>query len=324
MPPLRRTHGELTRVPTTVVPLGERCRAVVEQPALDGVWLVQLPGTTADPSIFPPDRSLPTVSFDFRELQLDPTAGADDRSPFHVFHRKLDLGLGEALAAHEVRHLVIVGHSFGGMLGLDWLLDRPLEVLRAHLPTLEHVTLVLACAAHRSPLDEYRIRSDAPLVGPFATWLSRHVMQLGTTSKARLERVMGLLGREPPKALWRIAPGTRDELEFCSPLPKASSVDHFWQVVQCARTYDTRTRLAESGRLWFDLLILSAEHDAQWAPSLFEELWALVPASGLRYARWCAFRGDDHLGFARNPVKYYKEIKDFVAETRAQRGLEGA
>jgi hypothetical protein len=35
-------------------------------------------------------------------------------------------------------------------------------------------------------------------------------------------------------------------------------------------------------------------------------------------ARWCHFPGDDHLSVARQPVKYYKEIKDFLNESRGR------
>ena len=300
-------------LPVEVHPLASRARVTVDEPELDGTWLVQIPGTTADPTIFPPDRTLPQLGFDFRDLRFD---GEDPEDPFGAFHALVEEGLRAAFKNRRPRRLCIVGHSFGGMLGLDWLVSRDLAAVQALVPSVERVTLVMACAAHVTPMERYQILSDAPLVGPMATWLSHYFTRFSTTSKEQMARIKGLIGQEPPRSLWRDVWMSDDELGFCWRLPKASSLDHFWSVVRCAREYDVEAKVRAGRKLWFDLLILSAEHDAQWPSDLFDRFWAMVEQSDCPRARWCRFPGDDHMSVARQPTKYYKEIKDFLLLTR--------
>lgn len=324
LPPVRRTRGDLRAVDAHVVPLGHGARVTVEEPVFDGVWLVQIAGTTADPTVFPPDRTLPQVNFDFRDLAVPDGSEPDDA--FARFRELVADGLVATLgprcdAARNVpRHLVFVGHSFGGMVAANFLLSTDLAGIQALVPSVERVTLVMVASAHVSPVPSYRIRSDAPVVGPLATWLSHHVMKLGTASKERLGAVMDLLPKEPPRAIWRDAWGQKDELRAVLGLPRASSLDHFWSVVRCAQQYDLERLLAErGGSLWVDLLVLSGARDTQWPEHLFDAFWDFVSSTPCPRARWCHFPGDDHLAVVRQPVKYYKEIKDFLLETRAVR-----
>lgn len=281
----------------------------VDYPRLDGVWLAQIAGTTADHTLFPPDRTLPSLNFDFRDLVLDDPEPDD---PFAPFRTLIDRGLEQGLRGRGCRHLVFVGHSFGGMAGMNYLLTRGLDGVQEAIPELERVTLVMANAAHTSPMDRYQIRSDAPVVGPLATWLSHHVTRVSTTSRRRMGRIKKLIGREPPKPLWREVWRSTDELTGVWNLPKASSLDHFWSVVRCANDYDIARHLRIGRRLWFDLLVLSGELDTEWPVEMFDEFWELIEQSGCPRARWCHFPGDDHLGLGRQPTKYYKEIKDFI------------
>ena len=312
LPPVRRSIGVYGTVPVEVHPLSYRTRVTVDEPDLDGTWLVHLAGTTSDPTIFPPDRTMPQLGYDFRDLDL---GGEEPPDPFRPFHQLVEDGLSAALARRRPRRLVFVGHSFGGMVGMDFLVRRTLPGLRLLLPTLERVTLVMVCAAHTSPMDRYRIRSDAPVVGPLVTWLSHYVTRSTTTSRERMDRVKRLIGQQRPRALWREAWKSRDELEACWDMPKGASTDHFWAVVRCARAYDVGAQLDAGASLWFDLLILSAELDEQWPADMFTDFWERVREHGRAPARWCHFPGDDHMSVARQPAKYYKEIKDFLLQT---------
>ncbi len=306
---------------TQVIPLAKGARVTVEEPVFDGVWLVHIAGTTADPSLFPPDRTLPEVNFDFREVELPD----DSTDPFARFRELVSDGLVATLGpradgSRPPRHLVFVGHSFGGMVAADFLARTDLPALRALVPSVERVTLVMVAAAHVSPVPTYRIRSDAPVVGPLATWLSHHVMKVGTASRERLGAVMNLLPKEPPRVIWRDAWGQKDELRAVLGLPRASSLEHFWSVVRCARAYDLESLVeGGGGSLWFDLLILSGERDTQWPEHLFDAFWDFVGRTPCPRARWCHFPGDDHLAVARQPAKYYKELKDFLVEGSAVR-----
>lgn len=319
MPPARRSIGVGPPPPTEVHPLGDRARVTVDEPQLADTWLIQIAGTTADPTIFPPDRTLPQLAFDFRDLEIGADEDALRDDPFARFRDLLAAGLREAFRRRTPRHLVFVGHSFGGMASIDFLLHHGLEGLQAMVPSLERVTLTMACAAHVSPMDRYKIRSDTPVVGPVATWLSHHVTRLTTASRGRMATVKGLIGHEQPRPLWRDAWTSTDELSAVWRLPRASSLDHFWSVVRCANAYDVPARLRGGGRLWFDLLLLSAELDTQWPADMFESFWRLIEESDCPRARWCHFPGDDHLSVARQPTKYYKELKDFLLAGRVRR-----
>jgi len=200
------------------------------------------------------------------------------------------------------------------MVSADFLANRSLAYLQSFIPSLEEVTLVMVCAAHYSPMDRYRIRSDMPLLGPAATWLSHHVTRIGTQSRERLAAVMGLFGSEGPKPIWRQIWSRPDELRAVWDLPRASSIDHFWSVVRCAQEYDVGSKFEETAP-WFKLLVLSAERDTQWPADMFEDFWELLQRAKPPCARWCHFPGDDHLSVARQPTKYYKEIKDFLVSS---------
>ena len=240
--------------------MAHRARVTVEEPCLSGTWLVHIAGTTADPTIFPPDRTLPQVAFDFRDLVLEEPESDD---PYAHFHALIESGLRQAFRGRSPRRLVFVGHSFGGMVSADFLSTRTLADLQVLIPSLEEVTLVMVCAAHYSPMEKYRIRSDMPIIGPAATWLSHHVTRIGTQSRERLATVMSLFGSEGPTQIWRQVWSRPDELTAVWDLPRASSIDHFWGVVRCAQAYDVGSKF-EAAPPWFKLLVLSAERDTQW------------------------------------------------------------
>ena len=313
LPPARRTVGLGAEPDAEVHPLAHRARVTVEDYPLAGTWLVHIAGTTADPTIFPPDRTLPQVAFDFRDLELD---GLEPDDPYLHFNALIESGLKTAFVGRRPRKLVFVGHSFGGMVSAHFLSTRTLAHLQELIPGLEEVTLVMVCAAHCSPMERYRIRSDMPLLGPIATWLSHYVTRIGTKNKGRLAAVMQLFGSEGPKPIWREVWSRPDELTAVWDLPRASSIDHFWSVVRCARAYDIAGNF-HTNPPWFDVLVLSAERDTQWPTDMFEEFWALILECDVPRARWCHFPGDDHLSVARQPTKYYKEIKDFLIATAA-------
>ncbi len=309
MPPQRKSIGIGKAPDAEVHPLANRARVSVEIPDLPDTWLVQIAGTTADPTIFPPDRTLPQLCFDFRDLKFEDAEPAD---PYGHFRDVMRDGLEKALLGRDARHLVFVGHSFGGMAAIDFLLHNDLEALQALVPTLEQVSLVMACAAHTSPMSRYQIRSDAPLIGPLATRLSHYVTKVSTANKRRMARVKGAMGHGAARPLWRELWRSTDELSAVWRFPQGASLDHFWSVVRCAHAYDVPKALDAGSSLWFDLLILSAERDAQWPQDMFDDFWRMVVAHGCSRARWCHFPGDDHLSVARQPTKYYKEIKDFL------------
>ena len=81
-----------------------------------------LPGMSFNASIFP-DFDLTTIALDFNELALGRDGGAASDGRMEVYRRLLDDFLaGEPAWATGRR--IVVGHSFGGMLALEWLLTH--------------------------------------------------------------------------------------------------------------------------------------------------------------------------------------------------------
>lgn len=82
-----------------------------------------LPGMSLNASIFP-DLGMPTITPDLSQIDL----GTNGVTPelrtggFAVYERLLNEILGNSPIWEEARR-VVVGHSFGGMLALRWLLD---------------------------------------------------------------------------------------------------------------------------------------------------------------------------------------------------------
>ena len=308
LPPLRHSKNIKGGPSSEVYPLNCRARILVEEPKLARTWLIHIPGTSADPSLFPPDRTLPQLAFDFRDLMLNEPESSD---PFQAFYNLLEQGFHSAFCNRKPKHLVFVGHSFGGMLALKYLLQTNLLKLKMLVPSVNKISCVAIGAAHTSPIDRFRLHSDAPLVGGLATWLSHFVTSASSSSRDRVQLAKKLMCHAPPRELWRKAMRTSDELSMCGDMPMATSVDHVWAVVRCARNYDISQAIRNSG-IWFDLLVLSAEYDAQWPADMFEDFWSLLNSNHSLKTRWCEFPGDDHMTVARYPTKYYKEIKDFL------------
>lgn len=82
-----------------------------------------LPGMSLNASIFP-DLGMPAIAPDLSHIDLG-TDGVTTElraDGFAVYQRLLDESLESSHAWEETRRIV-VGHSFGGMLALRWLLD---------------------------------------------------------------------------------------------------------------------------------------------------------------------------------------------------------
>lgn len=80
-----------------------------------------LPGMTMNSTIMP-DLGTDAISLDFNELADCPAAsGGNDSSPMEYYAERLEAILAgdEGL---QSRPQIVVGHSFGGMLALTWLL----------------------------------------------------------------------------------------------------------------------------------------------------------------------------------------------------------
>ncbi len=82
-----------------------------------------LPGMTLNATIFP-DLGLPTIAVDFNELVLD--GGWHEVVEQRVgFYAGMLQDFLDGVAGWRDGRRVVVGHSFGGMLALTWLLSRP-------------------------------------------------------------------------------------------------------------------------------------------------------------------------------------------------------
>lgn len=84
-----------------------------------------LPGMTLNATIFP-STGLPSVEADFSQLRVSPDGAlpAGVTRGMQLYEAELDRLVQSSRLWNESRSRILVGHSFGGMLGLSWILGH--------------------------------------------------------------------------------------------------------------------------------------------------------------------------------------------------------
>jgi pimeloyl-ACP methyl ester carboxylesterase len=87
------------------------------------IAILLLPGMTLNATIFP-NTGLPTVEADFTQLRVSPDGSlpAGVTRGMQLYEAELDRLVESSPLWSESRRRILLGHSFGGMLGLSWLL----------------------------------------------------------------------------------------------------------------------------------------------------------------------------------------------------------
>lgn len=235
--------------------------------------LLLLPGMTLNATVFPP-MGFATVSPDFSRLVV----GADGSSE-ELIHKRMgyycDL-LGEELRRSDSWNSgwprIVVGHSFGGMLALEWLTRGPED------PLLRVDGLVLVATTAGPMFDAARLRLGRWLgrelriaVRPFVQlWNHRGLTRF-------LARILSRNGRLEYVDFQRL--GSRSD--FAVGLAGWMNTD--WRARRSFRIamegFDVRTRLRNLG---IPTIVLHGTEDTYFPLSIAEELARNIPGAELR------------------------------------------
>lgn len=233
-----------------------------QAPASDTAVLL-LPGMTLNGSIFP-TLEHESVAVDFS--QFVPHAG-DRAVTMDTYVSQLETVLADEPLWQRPRRIV-VGHSFGGMLALHWLLQRP--DLRASIAGL---VLIAASAGPMFGSVTLRLGSRVrlPLAPIMGLW---NLVVVTRAAKAVLSPSRDEEGRIDFRSLPSYADGAVD---------RAGWRNTDWRSMRTFRLaldgFDCRNRL---GELSLPTILLHGERDSLFAPTVARDLAARIPGAELR------------------------------------------
>lgn len=152
---------------------------------------------TLNATIFP-NTGLPSVAADFTQLQVSPDGGLPDgvQRGMQLYEAELDRLVATSGLWNESRPRILIGHSFGGMLGLSWILghdcrgpgriDGLLLIATSAGPMLDSARLRLARFGSR----EWRVGVTRPLRiwnAPVVTRTVKRLMCRGRLDSAKVD-----------------------------------------------------------------------------------------------------------------------------------------
>ncbi len=238
--------------------------------------LLLLPGMTLNASVFPP-MGLSTVSPDFNQLVVGPDGSSEELIQNRMGYY-CDL-LTEALQRSESWKggwpRIVVGHSFGGMLALEWLTRRV-----GH-PLARIDGLVLVATTAGPMFDAARLRLGrllrwelrVPVRGFVRLWNHRGLTRL-------LARMLSRNGRPEYVDFQRL----ESRSDFRVGLAGWTNTD--WRARRSFRIamegFDVRARLKD---LEVPTIVLHGTEDTYFPVSVAEELARSLPRGKLRVVR---------------------------------------
>ncbi len=237
-------------------------------PEADAAALV-LSGMTFNSTVMPP-LSLPTIAVDFNELDLR-AAYREQPVGFRPYIDHLEVALRDE-PQWRAPHRLLIGHSFGGMLALSWLLgDRPDR-------DLTRVDALLLIGTTAGPMfDAVRLRVGgtggpriplAPLMPLWnLAWVTRAAQAIATRGRTDVGRVD-----------FRTLPNPTD---VAMDLAGWRNTD--WRAMQSYRLamegFDVRQRLAT---LQVPTIVLHGTDDLLFPVEVAEDLVQRLPRGELR------------------------------------------
>jgi pimeloyl-ACP methyl ester carboxylesterase len=161
------------------------------------IAVLLLPGMTLNATIFP-STGLPSVEADFTQLRVSPDGAlpAGVTRGMQLYEAELDRLVQSSRLWKESRSRILVGHSFGGMLGLSWIIEHGLRgagdidgmvlIATSAGPMLDAARFRLAKFGSR----EWRVAVKRPLGvwnAPFVTRTVKRVMCRGRLDSTRVD-----------------------------------------------------------------------------------------------------------------------------------------
>ena len=186
--------------------------------------------------------------------------------------------LEQMLDAMNLDRIVLVGHSLGGMLAQEFMIDRAVRVSK----------LVLSCT---SPAFGGR---DGDFQKQFVSDRLRPLEDGGTMRDVAEEAAPTLFSPD------------------ASPETIGSAIATMWQVpektyraaLNCLVSFDRKSALAE---IKVPTLLLSGEHDRSAPPIVMERMAQKIPNS-----RYVLMRGLGHLPNIEAPERFDRELRAFI------------
>lgn len=241
--------------------------------------LLLLPGMTLNATIFP-DLGLPSVSPDFTRLVI-----SQDGSSPELARRRMDFyvdllvpELQQSSVWQTGRPRIVIGHSFGGMLALQWLITRGQDV------TARVDGLILMATTAGPMFDAVRMR-----LGSFFGHELRVPVRkfIGLWNHRGLTRVLARLlspRREPRPVNFRLLP-SRSDLR----VGLAGWVNTDWRARRSFRLamdgFDVRSRLSE---VRVPTIVLHGSRDTYFPLRAAEELARGIPGGRLKIVKGAA------------------------------------
>ncbi|MBL1082696.1 proline iminopeptidase-family hydrolase [Streptomyces actinomycinicus] len=198
------------------------------------------------------------------------------------------------LGIEDAFHLL--GHSWGGMLGLELAVTRPRG--------LRSLTTTGAFAASRTYISEVRGLVDA-LPEPTRAVILRHEAA-GTTDSAAYQEAMlefyrrhVILARPVPECLLRTVAAMREDPTVC----RAMMGESEFSMTGSLRTWDIRDRLH---LVQTPVLVASGRHD-EVTPAAADELYEALP-----YAERAVLEGSSHHPHLDQPAEFLDLVRKFI------------
>jgi len=220
-----------------------------------------------------PDLEATSISLDFNELTNGPVAESGPDTAVMESYVELLNTFIEGEEDWRARPRIIVGHSFGGMLALSWILSNQ----RTGVTPVDGLVLIAASAGPLFNRVRLRLGSMAnrewrlPLRIPLAMWnrpsVTRFVKFLTSGLRQRIGQVdFGSLRRRT---------------DFAMDLAGWRNTD--WRAMRSFRFaltgFDIRDRLAE---ITVPTIVLHGTHDSLFSVDVAEDLAAGLPDAELR------------------------------------------
>jgi pimeloyl-ACP methyl ester carboxylesterase len=252
------------------------------------VWHYQIPGIGSHRLVF----------YDLRGHGLSHPKGA---APFTI--RQLAEDLLEVIDATGIREVVLVGHSIGGMIALEFCEERP-ELLDSLVKGL-----VLANTTYRPAVESLGLGGAA--ISRMERFTRRPLDVLGNHA-VPIDRLRNVL---PPSDLFFLAvsvatfgpSASARQIDLIYDMMSETGTDVLFDLMKAYRHFDVRDCL---DRLTVPALVIGGTHDRLTLPSASVYLAEHMPQAQLQLLEGCG-----HMSMLERHEEFNAMLKSFLDET---------